>query len=788
VKPRHALAIAGVILLLAFLVFMAQAFFKAELVSDLPTPILEDRNGAFLSEGESEYARLGFWDMPDPVPERMRECVIAIEDKRFWLHGGVDARSVARALVYNATHDEQQGASTIAMQVARLQLKRPRTLLAKLDEMAVASWLVARHGREAVLRHYLKIAPQGNQVYGFAYAARRYFRKPVQDLSWAEAALLAALPQSPSSMSVFNYWGFQRALRRARVVLSELFRAEKLTKDEYEMTLRQLGAMNFQYRETRPDNTYHFIFRCLEEYGKERPAGLSKPLRTTLDLGLQQRLQALAQDAVRSYRALGAGNMAAIIADRKTGAVLAYVGSEEYFRDSQSASGSINYARTHRSSGSTVKPFLYALGLDSGRFTPGSILADLPFAVVGPQGEFSASNFDEQYLGPMLYRRALANSRNTPTLRVLEGVSLERAFDMYRQCGLADDSKPAGWYGYGLPIGGLYVTLEDLVAAYGILANDGMEFHLAWFQDDIPAAAPARQRQIFSEYAAREITLALSDPEARLPSFPRLSPMEFNFPVAVKTGTSQGYRDAWAVGYSRKYLVGVWMGHPQNLPMNRISGSFIASFLHGILSALQPDEERGLNVEAFPPPSGSVPVSICALSGKPANSDCPDVFLEYFREGTEPHDTCRVHIRFKVDKLSGEIATEATPARRVESRLFTVLGGEYAAWADRQGFGKPPVPLDASSLRAEISLVNPRAGARFLIDPDVPRAFQSIALRAEVEPFVPEVVWYVDGREYRRVPYPYETRWNLTEGTHSFQARFPNAHVESKVVSVQVMK
>jgi penicillin-binding protein 1C len=782
VKPRHAIASVFATILPAFLIFTVQAFFKADFSSDPATPILEDRNGVFLSEGMSEYARLGFWDMPDPIPDRVRACVIAIEDKRFELHSGVDARAIGRAIVYNSTHSGEQGASTIAMQVARLQRPHPRTLLAKLDEMAVAYWLVIRHGRENVLRQYLKIAPQGNQVYGFAYAARRYFRKPVADVSWAD------LPQSPSAMSVFNYWGFQRALKRAGLVLGELYRGKKLTEDEYRSGLTQLSSMNFQYRETRPDNTYHFIFRALEESAAQRRTGFSRPLATTLDLGLQERLQGLAQDAVASYRALGAGNMAAVVADARTGAVLAYVGSEDYFRDSKTAAGSINFAHTPRSSGSAVKPFLYALGLDSGRFSPGSILADLPFTVVGPQGEYSAANFDEEYLGPMLYRRALANSRNTPTLRILEGVGLERAYDMYRQCALADGSHPAGWYGFGLPIGGLYVTLEDLVAAYGTLANDGLEFRLKWFQDEPPVALPAKPRRIFSAYAAREITLALSDSGARLPSFPRLSPMEFNFPVAVKTGTSQGYRDAWAVGYSRKYIVGVWIGQARNAPMNHISGSFIASLLHLVFTGLQPDETRGLNAQPFPVPPDSVTVEVCALSGLPANPDCPDKFLEYFREGTEPHEACRVHIRYRIDKLSGALAGPATPVARVEDKLFTVVGPEYAAWADKQGFGKPPAETGAAQYTADIKLVHPKPGARFLIDPDVPRSFQSIALRAEVQPFVPEVVWYVDGREYERVAYPYETRWRLTEGTHYFQARFPNAHVESQVVSVRVVK
>ncbi len=726
--------------------------------------------------------------MPDPVPRRVRECVLTIEDKRFEQHMGVDLRALGRAFVNNLGSRPTQGASTIAMQVARLQNPRPRTLLNKLNEMAVAWWLVVRHGHEDVLRQYLKLAPQGHQVHGLAYAARRFFRKPVQDLSWGEAAVLAALPQSPSAMNVFNYWGFQRALGRARLILREVLREGRMTKDEYREGLEQLSTMNFQFRESRPENTYHFIFRCLEEYAKENGRGrTTRPRRTTLDLNLQERLQDLAQRAVGSYRALGAGNMAAIVADRETGAVLAYVGSEDYFRDAEYSSGAINYARSPRSSGSTVKPFLYAYGLDSGAFTPGSVLADLPFSVVGPQGEFSAGNFDETFLGPMLYRKALGNSRNTPTLRVLEGVGLERAYEMFQKCGLAHGDKPASWYGYGLPIGGLYVTLEDLVAAYGILANDGLEFHLKWFQDE-PLRAPPRR--VFSSYAAREITLFLSDPTSRLPSFPRLTALEYDYPVAVKTGTSQGFRDAWAVAFSRRYIVGVWIGHPRNAPMNHISGSFIASLAHGIMTALHPDEVRGLNTEHFPLPEGTVPVEICALSGLPTAGDCPETFIEYFKDGTEPHRVCPVHRRYAVDGKTGELASARTPAGRVEERLFTVLPAEYAAWGVERGFGRPPEEGRgrAAEPRAEINLIHPRNGARFLLDPDLPREFQTIALRAIITPAVPEVVWYVDGTEYRRVPFPYETRWELKEGTHTIQARFPKAYVASPPVTIRVEK
>ncbi|RPJ07243.1 MAG: hypothetical protein EHM28_07805, partial [Spirochaetaceae bacterium] len=340
----------------------------------------------------------------------------------------------------------------------------------------------------------------------------------------------------------------------------------------------------------------------------------------------------------------------------------------------------------------------------------------------------------------------------------------------------------ADYYGYGLPVGGLYVTLEDLVRSFGILGNDGREFKLKWFADD---TTPISGRQVMSQYAAREISLFLSDPIARLPSFPRYQSLEYPFPVAVKTGTSQGFRDGWVVAYSGEYIVGAWVGHPENRAMNHVSGSIIAFMVNDIMTSLHHADNPGSGSTQFQIPDGTVPVKVCILSGKPAGPDCTAVSLEYFREGTEPHDWCPVHRRFPVDRATGELAAENTPAWRIENRLFTVLPPEYASWGAKHGYGKPVMDT-AQEPQAEVKLVYPKDGGRYLIDPGTPRQFQSISLRAEVNPYVPEVIWYVDGEEYTHTGYPYETRWNLVEGEHSFQVRFPRAAVRSNVVTVRV--
>ncbi|MBN1524600.1 MAG: transglycosylase domain-containing protein [Spirochaetales bacterium] len=760
---------------------LLQAFLKADLVSPPATPIFEDRSGAFLSEGASEYQSLGFWDIQGEIPPRIKASVLIIEDKRFYSHMGIDYWALGRAFVSNLFSQDRQGASTIPMQVARLQNPGDRNIINKANEMLIGFFLLLRHGHENVLRHYMKIAPQGHQAHGFAYGARRFFRKPLVDVNWAEAALLASLPKSPSTMNVFNYWGFQRAQARARVILRLLFTAHKISREEYQIALRQLGEMHFQLREQRPDNAYHYIFRAIQEYREKPKTEITRPVRTTLDSDLQEYLSSLAANSIMSLRQLGAGNVSMIVAKRDTGEVVGYVGSAQYF--DESFAGAINYAATPRSSGSTVKPFLYALGLESGVYNPGSIIPDLPFSIIGPNGEYSLGNFDEEYLGPMLYRRALANSRNIPTVRVLEQIGLDRSYDYFREMGLVTDDKPAGYYGYGLPVGGLYVTLEDLVSAYGILANDGREFHLSWFPDEKKNDTLPRRRM--SEYAAREVTLFLSDTLARLPSFKRLEALEFQFPVAIKTGTSQGFRDAWAIAYSDSWIVGAWMGHPENRAMNHISGSVVAYLVQDIMNTIHPKERRGVDIVPFKIPEGTVPVRVCIFSGKRAGPDCSAVSIEYFPEGTEPYDLCPVHRRFAVDARTGELADEHTLPRQIESRLFTVLPPEYASWGATHGFAKPVVDTSEEPL-AEVKLVFPMEGTRLLLDPETPRQFQSISLRCEVMPYVPEVIWYVDGQAYAKVGYPYEARWTLQEGEHAFQVRFPKANVRSNVITVRV--
>lgn len=793
-RPAKLAALAVVGLAWAFWAAVAAiGYHRAELTAPRATPILEDRQGNFLSEGEGKEESLGYWDVSGPLNPKLVLCITAIEDRRFYAHPGVDPWAVVRALCSNIRGGARQGASTLAMQVARLEYPAERTWINKLLEASTAGFLVLRHGHDAVLRHYLKLMPQGNRIHGAAYAARRFFRKPIQDLSLAESALLAALPKAPGSMNLFSWDGLQKTQARAGLILRVLLQRGQIGQEDYEAALRQFASMYSLVREIRPPSRLHFVLRTLEEDGRQAVHAYDRALRTSLDPGIQDMVERVAARAVRENVCQDMGNLAMVVADRTSGEVLAYIGSAGFF-DERNA-GAINYARTPRSSGSILKPLLFAKGLDDGGFTPSSVLADLPFAMIGPNGEYHVSNFDDAYLGPMIYRRALANSRNIPALRVLEGVGLPEFYTLLKSLDLVSDDRGSDYYGYGMAIGGMFVTLENVVAAYGTLANDGKRFRLRWFKPEDrtgeategAVSAPAGQdgEAMFSPYAARVVGQFLSDAEARYPSFPRLNILEYGFPVAIKTGTSQGYRDAWSVAWTSRFVVGVWMGNPGNRPMNQVAGIVSAAYLHDILVGLHPWQDQGVDTEALALPEPAVSRKICLLSGQEVGPDCPACSLEWFRPDQVVHDTCSVHRRFVVDKRDGSLATSATPPAAVLVKAYTVLPPQYALWGLRHGIAPQP-EAGGAELPRRLTVSYPLDGGRFLVDPTQPAQFQTLPLQALVSPRGPLVEWYVDGKVVARVPWPYEYRWPLARGLHEICAGLAGAATRTPAVRISV--
>lgn len=784
---------AAFLFLIALLIADALRF---DLRGPPPSYLLLDRHGKFIAELNNEDEDYGYWPVAE-LPPRVVAAALALEDKRFDSHPGVDPLAMGRALYQNITQRKRvSGASTIAMQVSRMLDPGERSYWRKLRESIRALVLTARYGRIEILSAYFRLVPYGNRAHGIAYAARRYLDKPVEDLSWAEIAFLSAIPQAPSHMNPFHEDGRLRAIARGGLLLQQLRNNAVLSETEYELAEKQILDIRFPQLSARPAHSLHAMLK-LKQVLAETPHRGAEPYRvvTTLDIDVQDSVAELAATAIELWRSKGAGNAAVVLLDRASNGVLAWVGSTDYFDRDQA--GALDYAQVLRSPGSALKPFIYALAYEQNRITPVTIMDDLPAVSEG------IANADRLYLGPLLPRQALANSRNVPAVHLLNEIGLEEGYAYLRELGLHHDEQAARRYGLGLAIGAMPVTLEHLVRAYSILANDGRFRELNWYTDQT-----GNSRQLLSTGTARLVTLHLADPSARLPTFPRMGSTEYAFPVALKTGTSEGLRDAWTIAYSRRYLLGVWIGHPDARPMHDITGAGSAAELaRQILGMLHGNERHGQTDLSFPRPEGYKRMAVCALTGKRATPACDPVFEEWFKPGQEPLQFDDTYIRLAIDLRNGLLAHAGTPKQYVELRTFVRLPQRYADWSAQAGFPQPPVEVSlisnamtyatrrkpaiqvgekSDSELSELRIISPADGSNLLRDPSLPPLRNTIGLRVEVVPQVREVLWVVDGKPYQLAAYPYTVRWPLQAGEHVIQARTPLTREMSAAVHISV--
>lgn len=786
----------GAVAVVTAMTIVVTGIWNSNMESSGMSLLLRDRHGHFLAQVlDSPHASgYGYWPVKE-LPQRVVEATLALEDKRFRLHPGVDPIAAARALWQNISNQKRiSGASTIAMQVARMQNPSQRTYFRKAVEAVSAVAMTIRYGRDQVLHQYLKIVPYGQNCHGIAYASRLFLNKPVEDLSWAEIAFLSAIPHAPGRMNLYTTSGRRHAVKRGKKILNVLYEKKLMSFEEYQLGLRQIDNIHIPEKNQRPHYAMHPILK-LEKLYQQNRLGDKKELTplvyTTLDLDLQLKTNRLASRLLHRWKSKGASHVSAIITRRTTGEVLAYLGSQDYFFHD---SGAIDYASTKRSPGSTLKPFIYALAMERGHLSPGTVIDDLPNNAQG------FSNQEMKFLGPMLPRQALANSRNIPAVTVLGMTGIDETCLFLKSLGLHPGIYEAEHYGLGMALGSLPVTLETLVQAYSVLANDGRKINNIWLADQKnPPSA-----KIISRDISRLITLYLSDPMARLPSFPRMGTMEYPFPVAVKTGTSQGYRDAWSIAYSKEYLVGVWVGRADNKSMNKLGGAGSSAHLaQYIMLHLHRNQTSGTADLSLPLPEDYVPVRICAHTGKRASNMCEHTIQEWFAPDQVP-EFDKSHKILAIDDRNGLLATRWTPKNRIRTSVFLDLPSRYAAWTAAKGFPKIPdrysplnipegesVPVYASSvleddIKISIQIDEPKDGAKIIANPETPLEMNSMALRLTLNKDMPQVLWYVDGMPYKIAEAPYTVRWPLKKGTHTFQAKLPYRNEVSEKVRVFV--
>ncbi len=631
-----------------------------------PSTMVVDRRGVTLYEARAQDGTRGMALTPDTLPPHLVAATIAAEDRRFWSHPGVDPLSILRAVKTNlAERSIVEGGSTISQQVAKLLLNRKaperrRGWRAKIHEAVIAVRLEHRFSKRELLAMYLNLAGYGNQISGVERASRAYFGSSSSMLTPAQAAFLAGLPQRPSG---FNpYKSRTAALSRQQVVLRRMHAEGSLTQEQ----LDEARAEQLSFKPSAsPFIAPHFVEMALASCGPLAADG-SRPRSTQIYRPTSIGVIDSHREALRVH---GAANVAVVVLDNRTGEWLAWEGSGDY--TDASSGGTINGPVMPRQPGSALKPFTYALAFENG-FTPASVLADIPlsFPTAEPGIVYSPRNYDGRFRGPMLARTALAGSENVPAVALASAVGVPTLLRFLGRAGLETFDKKCRALRTWAHAGNAEVRLDELVAAYSAFARGG-----EWIEPTYVANAAERaSRRLVSERTAFWITDILSDAEAREFAFGRGGSLEFPFQVAVKTGTSQAYRDNWTIGYSKHVTVGVWVGNFDRTPLRSSSGvTGAAPIFHGVMMAAERRAAGGAIDFGSGPilsaDASSTRREICALSGQPANAWCPNRRHEWIAsEGSE------VPCSWHHDSDEG---------------LLTILPAEYQAWQTGQRVGAP---------------------------------------------------------------------------------------------------
>ncbi|MBX7080203.1 MAG: penicillin-binding protein 1C [Nannocystaceae bacterium] len=591
-----------------------------------------DRNGALLRELPSDHGRRGRPLDRDAIGERLIQATLSSEDRAFFEHDGIDRAALARALEQNLRHGRLvSGASTITQQLVKLLDTRgvpgDRDLELKLREAARAQNLEQVLDKDTILLEYLNRLPYGRGLVGPEAAAQGWFGVAARDLSWAQAALLAVLPRAPSALDPMLHR--DRAVMRQRALLQQLHDDGVIDGD----ALARALAEPLQLRTpSHPFEAPHFV-EMLRAEGRLRAHGET---RTTLDLRLQHDVEGLVRTHLVTVGDREVGNAAVVVVDNATGDVLAYVGSADH--DALAIDGQVDMVRALRQPGSTLKPFVVAAAMAQGH-TPTELVADVPTAFVEGSGNtWAPGNFDGGHVGPIALREALAASLNVPLVRLAQALGPTRLLADLHALGFASLDRDADHYGLSIALGTGEVELRELAAAYVALARGGEAIELRVDHD----ALPATPRRVIDPGVAAAVTDALSDPLARVRLLHGRSPFDIGFALAVKTGTSSGFRDAWTVGYTRERTVAVWIGNADGSPTKQVSGAGGAGplFADVMRRAMLDVPTR----EPLLPPGALEHVEVCALSGDRPGAQCPDRVVRRFVPGATPARACDVHV------------------------------------------------------------------------------------------------------------------------------------------------
>ncbi|MEM7010163.1 MAG: penicillin-binding protein 1C [Verrucomicrobiota bacterium] len=705
-----------------------------------------DRNGTPLRITLTDDDKYRIFVPLDQISDELKQATLLHEDRHFYRHFGVNPIAVGRSAWNLVSRGPRTGGSTISMQLARLRWKiKSRSMAGKLVQMFRAMQLEKHYTKDDIFEAYLNLAPYGGNIEGIGAASQIYLGKSPIELTRRESVALSVIPQSPARRKP----GFDRneQLAEAQARLFARYReVERLEADplDAEFTIRRL--------EKRPFAAPHLARRMLKTDQSR--------IETTVDIEIQRILEKSAAAYVSRRENLGIRNTSALLIDHTTMEVQAYLGSADFWNEA--IHGQVDGVKMRRSPGSTLKPFVYGLALQQGLIHPNTMLKD---AKLSYGDGYSPENFDRGYTGPLSATQALQRSRNIPAV-ALTGMLEEPSFYTFLKRGGVHLPKPSGHYGLTLSLGGSEASLEELVRLYAMLPNRGA------LQDLVYAAGDAkRPRQILSPEAAF-LTLTMIE-NIPAPGNSRRLGMSADRPVYWKTGTSHGFRDAWAIAIFDRSVLGVWVGDFRG----KGNASFVARdatapLLFDMIGSLRAHNPAAAGFTAQPRGANVRRVNLCATSGQMPNSHCCSTRTGWFIPGLSPIHRCDVHREVLVDEETGLRVRpeEDDGSRPVRREVYEFWPSDLRQMFREAGIAmRQPPPFQSGNRQTDgrLRIVSPARDSIYTLRGDR----SQIPLQVTADADSSEIFWFAGKKLIGSVSPETPFFWkNAPIGTHVIRA------------------
>lgn len=686
------------------------------------------------SKGEVVHAYLTRdqkWRMKTELEEispLLRKTIVEKEDRYFYRHPGVNALAIGRAFVKNIFRFKRtSGASTITMQVARALEPKNRTYVNKLVEMFRAFQLELKYSKNEILQLYLNLVPYGGNIEGVKSASILYFKKNPDHLSLAEITALSIIPNRPSSLVMGK--NNDRIVQERNRWLQQFATDKVFTQKEIADALSEpLTATRGEVPKLIP----HFAWKLKQQGGDI--------IKTNIELNTQLKTEKLVADYARILTLKNIRNAAVIIIDNQTHNVITYVGSAN-FTDTIDA-GQVNGAKAIRQPGSTLKPLLYGLCIDEGLMTPKAIITDVAVNYNG----YAPENYDKQFNGYVTMEYALEHSLNIPAVKGLQWLGITPFIDKLAACNFQQVKKDQRKLGLSMILGGCGATLEELTGMYSIFANNGRFVSPKYVKEDF--TNPGEGEKIITPAATFMINEILS--KVNRPDFPLNWASTEHMPkIAWKTGTSYGRRDAWSIGYNKKYTVGIWAGNFSALGIPELSGANIATpLLFKIFNTIDYDSDE----EWFTQPKDCDIRMVCSETGLPPGDRCINTVTDYFIPLISTSKLCdnMQEVAISADEKISYCKT-CQPASGYKKKWYRTVSPEMQRYYEERHIvyeKMPPHNLACERVFKEggPAITSPRNGSEYFISKKHPEPLQ---LSCNVGNDVHKVYWYINNQFYK---------------------------------------